>query len=34
MIKSMLSGSKVPKGKARRKKGVSRAQAALAELRA
>lgn len=34
MIKAIMSGSKVAKGKARRKKNVSRGMAALAELRA
>lgn len=34
MLKALMSGSKVAKGKARRKKNVSRGMAALAELRA
>ena len=34
MMKELMSGSKVAKGKARRKKNVTRGMAALAELQA
>ena len=34
MLQELMTGSKVSKGKARRKKNVSRGMAALAELRA
>ncbi len=34
VMKELMAGSKVAKGKVRRKKGVSRGMAALAEMRA